>query len=112
MKTVTINEAAAAQAIEFVVGPQARMFIENLYTKLDEFERRGWAEGYEAGVKVGKVVEQAEADAVAQYEAEEDAGWYEGDSGDETDYDPYEDYEDHPYVDALPPMQEQRSALK
>jgi hypothetical protein len=53
MKLITINERAAAAAIDFTVGPEKRMAIENLYTLLDNAEKQGRADGWEDGFKIG-----------------------------------------------------------
>jgi hypothetical protein len=75
MKTVTINERAAAMAMDFVVGEEARSDIEDLYSVLDQVERQAAADGYALGWMDGFT------DATAPV-----TEYYEGDSGDETDY--------------------------
>ncbi len=51
MKTVTINERAAAQALLAIVGPEQRRLVEELYMLLDAAERAGWQEGFDVGYK-------------------------------------------------------------
>lgn len=53
MKLVSINERAAAQAMDFVVGQDMRMLIEKLYDLLDQAEKAGHQEAYNLGYDEG-----------------------------------------------------------
>lgn len=49
MNFVAINERAAAQAMDAIVGPDARVLIEKLYELLNQAEQAGFEAGIEAG---------------------------------------------------------------
>jgi hypothetical protein len=88
MKTVTINERAAAMAMDFVVGVEARGDIEELYTLLDQVERAasadsyalGWMDGNHDGYDAGH-----HDGYTSGRRGIETTPYYEGDSGDETE---------------------------
>jgi hypothetical protein len=87
MKHVTINERAAAMAMDFVVGHEARSDIEDLYSVLDQVERAASAESYAAGWLDGH--QDGYSEATYEYDCalgRDEQSFYEGDSGDETTY--------------------------
>jgi len=123
MKSVTINERAAANAMEFVVGPQARMVIENLYGLINSAMNDAYAEGvqdtmsltseegrlmsyragYNDGIEIATGGEQPDLSYVEVGDRYEEDFEDQHDSGDETPEIPDEVHS----VDELPPMQEQ-----
>lgn len=72
MKYVTINEKAAAMALDFVVGANVRVGIERLYELLANATEAAYDEGVEFGATGLKL------NAVAAYDDGYDAGYEQG----------------------------------
>jgi flagellar biosynthesis/type III secretory pathway protein FliH len=118
---MNIKEAALAQAMDAVVGEDARMEIENLSEHFAKAMTAAYTEGFEYGFEVGRALEEARA-AEANNEGY-DNGYADGYmDGHAEGYDdaavifeggeqPDVAWEQDDTMD-LPPMQEQRDATR
>jgi hypothetical protein len=114
-----MNEQLWAKALDHLVAPKDRIELEDLYALLEEVAMDAYLRGYNVGHDVALGVDD-QPDVDSDWISDDEPEFYEGDSGDETTHDIekfYNDYAgywagDKTYIEPLPPMQEQRAAVR
>lgn len=122
MKFVTLNERAAATAMDFIVGNETRVKIEQLYDVLNQAEQAGYdageaighnkgynegfPDGHSVGYDQGLTVSTADVQPEVLHDFDGSTTIYLPPYNEVTGYDSL-----YASDDTLPPMQEQRSAL-